>query len=114
MTPADLHTTLRTLGWTIRGLARMLGRSEGTVGNWTRAGYSVPADVAAWLQRRVDAHTAMMRDDPPPSGQSPNARPSPSPMPAPTHGSAQAGGSGSPPLLNPSAGTVGCQSVASQ
>lgn len=61
-----LPATLRTLGWTIRGLARVLGRPEGTVSNWTRPGYKVPADVAAWLARRVAAHEAMMRDDPPP------------------------------------------------
>ena len=66
MTPTTFRQTLATLGWTIRGLARVLGRSEGTVTNWTRPGYSVPADVAAWLQRRVEAHQCMMRDDPPP------------------------------------------------
>lgn len=66
MTPATFRATLATLGWTIRGLARVLGRSEGTVTNWTRPGYSVPPPVAAWLQRRVQAHQRMMRDDPPP------------------------------------------------
>jgi hypothetical protein len=66
MTPAALKATLATLGWTIRGLARLLGRPEGTVGNWTREGYSVPDDVAEWLERRVAAHTAMLRNDPPP------------------------------------------------
>lgn len=66
MTPATLRTTLATLGWTIRGLARLLGRAEGTVGNWTRTGYSVPPEVAEWLRRRVAVHEAMLRDDPPP------------------------------------------------
>ena len=66
MTPAALRQTLATLGWTIRGLARILRRPEGTVSNWTRANYSVPPDVAAWLQRRVAAHEQAMRDDPPP------------------------------------------------
>ena len=66
MTPTTFRQTLATLGWSIRGLARLLGRSEGMVGNWTRPGYSVPPPVAAWLQRRVEAHQRMMRDDPPP------------------------------------------------
>lgn len=66
MTPAELHATLRTLGWTIRGLARILGRPERSVGNWTRDRYSVPLDVAAWLQRRLADHQRTMRDDPPP------------------------------------------------
>lgn len=66
MTPTEFRAALTTLGWTIRGLARLLARSEGTVGNWTRPGYSVPADVAAWLQRRLRAHQRMLEDDPPP------------------------------------------------
>ena len=66
MTPADLRAALETLGWTVRGLARMLGRPGGSVSNWTRNRYSVPPDVAAWLSRRVAEHRAMMRRDPPP------------------------------------------------
>lgn len=66
MTPTAFRATLKTLGWTIRGLARILVRPEGTVTNWTKRGYSVPPEVAAWLQRRVEAHQRMMRDDPPP------------------------------------------------
>ena len=57
-----LPQTLATLGWTIRGLAKLLNRPPGTVQNWTRTGYRVPDDVAAWLERRVQA----LRDDPPP------------------------------------------------
>jgi len=66
MSPTELRAALATLGWTIRGLARLLGRPEGSVTNWTRCGYSVPLDVAAWLQRRVATHERAMRDDPPP------------------------------------------------
>jgi len=66
MTPTEFRTTLATLGWTIRGLARMLRRPEGTVTNWTKPQYSVPDDVAAWLGRRLATHQRMMRDDPPP------------------------------------------------
>lgn len=63
MTPATLRQTLATLGWTIRGLARLLDRPPPTVQNWLRPGYRVPDDVAAWLERRAQS----LRDDPPPS-----------------------------------------------
>lgn len=66
MTPTTLRSTLATLGWSLRHLARVLGRPEGSVLNWTRPGYSVPDDVAAWLHRRVEAYQQAMRDDPPP------------------------------------------------
>lgn len=66
MTPATYLATLARLGWTAAGLARQLGRSPNTVGNWTRPGYRVPDDVAAWLERRLAAHERLMRDDPPP------------------------------------------------
>ena len=62
MTPAEFRATLAALGWTVRGLARVLGRPENTVGNWGRPSYSVPADVAEWLARRL----ACLRADPPP------------------------------------------------
>ena len=64
MTPAAFRAALATLGWTLRGLARVLGRNPDTVRNWVRPGYRVPDDVAAWLNRRLAAHKA----DPPPSG----------------------------------------------
>lgn len=66
MTAAEFRATLRTLGWTVRGLARMLGRAESTVSNWSRPGYRVPDDVAAWLDLRLADHEAMLRHDPPP------------------------------------------------
>ena len=66
MTPAELRATLAALGWTTRGLARFLGRPEPSVLNWLRPNYSIPPDVAAWLERRVAAHTRAMQDDPPP------------------------------------------------
>jgi plasmid maintenance system antidote protein VapI len=67
MTHDEFLSTLKTLGWTVRGLARILGRPEGTVTNWRKPEYSVPADVAAWLRRRLRAHQRMMEDDPPPA-----------------------------------------------
>ncbi len=66
MTRAEFVATLETLGWTTGSLARLLGCSHDRVRNWTRATYRVPQPVAAWLQRRVEAHQRMMRDDPPP------------------------------------------------
>jgi len=71
MTRTTLRHTLATLGWTIRGLARMLARPEHSVTNWRKPGYSVPDDVAAWLERRLEAHHEMMRADPPPPGACP-------------------------------------------
>ncbi len=69
MTPTTLKAALRTLGWTTVTLARLLGCSGDRVRNWIRsdARHRVPADVAAWLERRLDAHERWMRDDPPPS-----------------------------------------------
>ena len=67
MTPTSYLATLARLGWTPAGLARQIGRSGNTVANWTRPGYRVPDDVAAWLERRLAAHERWMRDDPPPS-----------------------------------------------
>ena len=63
MTRPDLIATLATLGWTVRGLARLLGRSEETVGSWGKPGRAVPQDVAKWLDRRV----ASLKADPPPT-----------------------------------------------
>jgi plasmid maintenance system antidote protein VapI len=66
VTSPTLLSTLSELGWSLRHLARVLGRPPGTVMNWTRDRYTVPADVSAWLARRLEAHRQAMRDDPPP------------------------------------------------
>jgi hypothetical protein len=71
MTSTDFRAALATLGWSIRGLARMLGRPEGSVTNWTKPEYRVPPDVAAWLARRVVAHKLAMLTDPPPIAATP-------------------------------------------
>lgn len=62
MTRLEYLAALRTLGWTVRGLARLLDLPPSTVQSWTRPGCRVPPNVAAWLERRLQA----MRDDPPP------------------------------------------------
>jgi hypothetical protein len=68
MTPAILVATLDELHWTTGDLAALLGCHRDRVRNWIRpAGYTVPSDVAAWLERRLEAHRHAMRDDPPPT-----------------------------------------------
>lgn len=62
MTRAEYLDTLAALGMSARSLARVLRRPEGSVGNWSKPGYTVPPDVAEWLNRRL----ACMRADPPP------------------------------------------------
>ena len=66
MTHPQFLATLSRLGWSVREFAVQIGRSPNTVTNWTRPRYSVPADVAAWLERRLAWHERAMRDDPPP------------------------------------------------
>jgi transcriptional regulator with XRE-family HTH domain len=53
VSPDRLRACIEALGWTQRGLARMLGRHEGTVRQWARGTVSVPDDVAAWLETRA-------------------------------------------------------------
>lgn len=70
MTPTTFRANLDTLGWSIRGLARILGRPQRTVQSWFERN-TTPPEVLAWLQRRADAHAAAMRDDPPPGAHTP-------------------------------------------
>lgn len=53
MTPDRLRDCLALLGWTQRGLARILSRGDGTVRQWARGAVRVPDDVAAWLEARA-------------------------------------------------------------
>lgn len=62
MTPSRLRECLNAIGWTQRGLARLLERQEGTVRQWARGAVQIPADVGAWLERLSAAH----REYPPP------------------------------------------------
>ena len=62
MTPTEFRECLDALHWTQRGLARILGRPEGTVRQWARGAVRIPPDVAAWLDALTAAHLA----NPPP------------------------------------------------
>jgi transcriptional regulator with XRE-family HTH domain len=53
MTPDRLRECIALLGWTRRGLARQLGRLEGTVRQWERGAVQIPAEVARWLEARA-------------------------------------------------------------
>ena len=54
MTPADFRAALDALGLTARAYARLSGRPESTVQNWTKArAVKIPQPVAEWLQRRL-------------------------------------------------------------
>ncbi len=68
MTPSDIRSTLATLGWSSNHLARLLGKARTTPWNWLAGRSAVPADIAAWLERRLRDHERAMRDDPPPTG----------------------------------------------
>lgn len=56
VTPARLRECLNILGWTQRGLARMLNRQEGTVRQWARGVVTIPDDVGEWLERLARFH----------------------------------------------------------
>ena len=59
MTPARFRECLDALYWTQRGLARILGRPEGTVRQWARGAVRIPEDVVRWLEYLADFHRAM-------------------------------------------------------
>lgn len=56
MTPTRLRECLEAIGWTQRGLARILKRQEGTVRQWARGAPEIPDDVAAWLEKLARFH----------------------------------------------------------
>jgi hypothetical protein len=62
MTSARLREVLALLHWSQRGLADVIDRQERQVRRWAAGEYSVPADIAAWLERLVAFHKA----NPPP------------------------------------------------
>lgn len=63
MTPTRLRECLQACDWTQRGLARLLGRDEGSVRQWARGAVRVPDDVAEWLEKVARFHE---RHPPPP------------------------------------------------
>lgn len=61
VTRADLLAACAALGWTVRGLARMVGVSENTACGWGKPGRPVPDRVSSWLRAEMahrDAHPA--------------------------------------------------------
>lgn len=58
MTPTRLRTILDRLHWSQRGLADVLGCSDRLVRMWAQDDAPVPVEVAAWLERLVEAHEA--------------------------------------------------------
>lgn len=53
MTPDRLRECIAALGWTQRGLARMLQRGEGNIRQMARGAVAIPDDVAQWLETRA-------------------------------------------------------------
>lgn len=62
MQPARLSEILVLLRMTERGLGHHVGYTVGAVQNWVAGRARVPADIAAWLERRATE----WRSDPPP------------------------------------------------
>lgn len=62
MTPSRLREILALLHWSQRGLADVLGCSEGRTRGWARGRPPIPEPVAAWLERLASVHEA----NPPP------------------------------------------------
>lgn len=58
MSSRRLLVCLSTLGWSVRDLARRLGRHQTTVARWANAISPVPGDVAAWLETLAAFHIA--------------------------------------------------------
>jgi hypothetical protein len=65
VTPSDRRACLDLLGWSQRGLARLIGFDERMVRHWFAGRYDPPEAIDAWLWRRAEA----MRADPPPAGR---------------------------------------------
>jgi transcriptional regulator with XRE-family HTH domain len=51
MTPSRLRECLALLRWSQRGLAGAIGYDEARLRKWARGAGTVPAEVAAWLER---------------------------------------------------------------
>ena len=63
MTKEELEASLKFLGWTHGGLARMLGVSRNATSTWSTGKFGkIPDEVADWIIRRCDD----LKNDPPP------------------------------------------------
>ena len=58
MTPTRLRDAIASLGWTQRGLARMLDFDERMVRRWAAGSGAIPPEVATWLDRLAAAAEA--------------------------------------------------------
>lgn len=56
MTPDQFHHCLRTIGWSLRGLADRLDINEHATRRWGQGRQSIPQNVAEWLERLAGAH----------------------------------------------------------
>ena len=66
MTPDRLRELLAALGWSQRGLARLVGRDQSLVRRWCDGERPVPVEVGAWLERMAACVAGMLAADPPP------------------------------------------------
>lgn len=65
MTPNRLRECIAALGWTQRGLARMLNRGEGNIRQMARGTVTIPDDVARWLEllaHHAERHPPPLRE----------------------------------------------------
>jgi len=62
MTAAAFRAHLARLHWSQRGLADLLGVAHNTVHRWALDQATIPADIAAWLERMA----ALLKANPPP------------------------------------------------
>ena len=58
MDTREFATSLKTLGWSNRALARVLGVHETRVRRWASGAVEIPPDIASWLERLAAAHEA--------------------------------------------------------
>ena len=66
MTPDRLRELLAVLGWSQRGLARLVNRDVSLVRRWCDGERSVPVEVGEWLERMAERIAKMLAADPPP------------------------------------------------
>ena len=56
MASARLRECIDVVGWTQRGLVRVLGRHEGSIRQWACGVVQMPGDVALWFERLAECH----------------------------------------------------------
>lgn len=58
--PEAIKADLDAIGWSVRELARQIGRSEDTVRSWVRRG-TMPDHLRNWLRLVADWHRRLER-----------------------------------------------------